>query len=272
MTTTQPFYISPPSPTNSSQSSTSTASSDFFNPSTLPFPAPLSRATFSTPDFDPTNYLSTLTTRFQTLSDLQSELTALSGQINAELVDLVNENYEGFLELGGRLRGGEEKVEEVRVGLLGFERGVEEVRGQANTEAERVRVGMDGVREVRRGMRVGRALLEWEERVRLLEEELGLKTREGEEGGAWVETMESSDEDEGDVAGRAKLTRKAECFSMARLLAERVGNEHPFLVAEQGRVKSVKDRLLLDVDAEIRGESDVKGKQQLLRLRAMIDE
>ena len=271
MTTTKPFYISPPSPTNSSHSSVSTASSDLFNSSTLPFPAPLSRTTFSTPDFDPTAFLSTLTTRFQTLSDLQSELTSLSSHINAELVDLVNENYEGFLDLGGRLRGGEERVEEVRVGLLGFERGVVEVRGRAKAEAERVKVGMKGMREVRRAMRVGRALLEWEERVRGLEKDLGLRPQE-EEDGTWKEGMESSDEDEDDVVGRAKLRRKVECFSMARLLAERIGKEHPFLMAEQGRVKSVKDRLLLDADAEIRAQRDVKGKQQLLRLRAMIEE
>ena len=110
----------------------------------------------------------------------------------------------GFLELGGRLRGGEEKVEEVRVGLLGFERGVEEVRGRARAEAERVKVGMEGVREVRRGMRVGRALLEWEDRVSGLEKDLGLRPREG-EGGTWTEGMESSDEDEDEVVGRAKL-------------------------------------------------------------------
>ena len=268
MTTTQPFYISPPSPTNSSHSSISNASSDLFNPSSLPFPAPLSRTTFSTTDFDPTTYLSTLTTRFQTLSDLQSELSALSTQINAELVDLVNGNYEGFLELGGRLRGGEEKVEEVRVGLLGFESGVEEVRGRARAEAERVKTGMEGVREVRREMRVGRALLEWEERVSGLEKDLGLRPREG-EGGTWTE---SSDEDEDEVVGRASLRRKVECFSMSKLLAERVGKQHPFLMAEQARAKNVKDRLLLDVDAEIRAERDVKGKQQLLRLRAMIEE
>jgi hypothetical protein len=42
----------------------------------------------------------------------------------------VNTNYEQFLSLGSDLKGGEEKVEDVRVGLLGFKRGVEDVRGK----------------------------------------------------------------------------------------------------------------------------------------------
>ena len=32
----------------------------------------------------------------------------------------MNANYEDFLGLGGQLKGGEERVEEVRLGVLGF--------------------------------------------------------------------------------------------------------------------------------------------------------
>jgi hypothetical protein len=47
-------------------------------------------------------------------------LRSRSQLLNKELLDLVNSNYQDFLNLGNSLHGGEEKVEEVRIGLLGF--------------------------------------------------------------------------------------------------------------------------------------------------------
>jgi DNA repair exonuclease SbcCD ATPase subunit len=95
---------------------------------TLPYPAELARNDFLAPDFDAQTYLSSLRNRHQTLEDLRSDLRQRSQLLNRELLDLVNGNYEEFLSLGGDLKGGEEKVEGVRVGLLGFQREVEGIR------------------------------------------------------------------------------------------------------------------------------------------------
>ncbi|KAI5299268.1 hypothetical protein KEM56_003373 [Ascosphaera pollenicola] len=118
------FYLSITTeqlPQSKPTSTTSTTEDDtnIFDPETdvdsLPFPAPLSRATFSDPSFSPTTFLSSLSNRHQSLSDLQLELQDLSRSLAAELLDLVNANYQSFLHLGTALTGGDEKCEEVRL-------------------------------------------------------------------------------------------------------------------------------------------------------------
>ncbi len=81
----------------------------------LPYPEALPRSDFLAPEFDAATYLSTLSGRHQTLEDLRSDLRERSQALSKELLDLVNTNYEQFLSLGSDLRGGEEKVEDVRV-------------------------------------------------------------------------------------------------------------------------------------------------------------
>ncbi|KAJ9130992.1 hypothetical protein NKR19_g9665, partial [Coniochaeta hoffmannii] len=100
----------------------------------LPFPTALPRRDFLAPDFDAATYLSDLhaggpsAARHQSLSDLRTELRERSAAISAELLELVNGHYASFLGLGDELRGGGERVGDVRVALLGFRRQVEEVR------------------------------------------------------------------------------------------------------------------------------------------------
>src|SRR5580700_8340667 len=96
----------------------------------LPYPEALPRSDFLAPNFDALVYLSSLSHRHQTLEDLRSDLRERSQTLSKELLDLVNTNYEEFLSLGSDLKGGEEKVQDVRVGLLGFKRGVEDVRAK----------------------------------------------------------------------------------------------------------------------------------------------
>ncbi|TVY76555.1 hypothetical protein Focb16_v006520 [Fusarium oxysporum f. sp. cubense] len=94
----------------------------------LPFPEALPRADFLAQDFQPAAYLSALPHRHQTLEDLRSDLRDRSAAISSELLELVNSNYTAFLSLGSELRGGDDKVEDVKVSLLGFRRAVEEVK------------------------------------------------------------------------------------------------------------------------------------------------
>ena len=280
------FYISPSHSSDSSISSNDSAS--------LPFPKPLSRSAFLVPEFDATAFLSTLTSRFQTLEDLRSELASLSQQIQTELVDLVNDNYSEFLTLGSSLSGGEEKIEEVRVGLLGFERDVQGLREKVVKERECVAALLSAKKDVMREIAVGRSLLEIEERVGELEIGLGLKEREtanttvfeGAESDLeepkeqWSEEwndeapIESDDEydDDGKTAIPPRLRKRTEQFLMIVTLAGRFQAQHPFLVAEQARVRRIRETLLLDLDAAIRAETDVKGKQEIMRLRSSVEE
>lgn len=280
------FYLSSPTTSTSSLSSNDSSS--------LPFPKPLLRSAFLTPDFEPATFLSTLTSRFQTLEDLRSELASLSQTIQTELVDLVNDNYADFLSLGTSLSGGEEKIEEVRVGLLGFERDVQQLREKVVKERERVADLVREKKQVLREMAVGRGLLEIEQRVGELEVDIGLRGREirapvvvntmeegmddpkEEWGDDWKdeEPVESDDEYENDEqsAVSTRLRKRAEQFLMIVVLMERYDPNHPFLLAEQGRIRRLRQTLLLDLDAAIRAESEVQGKQEIMRLRSSVEE
>jgi conserved oligomeric Golgi complex subunit 2 len=282
------FYLaSPASTSNSSLSST--------DPDTLPFPKPLDRSSFITPDFDPAAFLATLTNRFQTLEDLRSELATLSQTIEGELVDLVNDNYADFLNLGSSLHGGEDKIEEVRVGLLGFERDVKGLREKVEAERSKAVVLLQEKKEVMREINAGRALLEIHQRVEDLELDLGLKEKavapvevkaetddgdddapDGEQEWDSVWDDEPVEEDDADVSGEAELplqlARRVERFLMLKVLVERLGKDHPFNLAEQNRIRKVRETMLLDMDAAIRAQPNVSGKQSIMRLRSDVED
>lgn len=195
----------------------------------------------------------------------------------------MNDNYADFLGLGEKLAGGEEKVEEVRVGLLGLERDVGVLREKVVREQERVRGLVEEKRGLMKEMSVGRGLLEVDERLGELEIELALREREktaveeDDERGEWEEEWDDGvvgeSDDEGDggvVAGR--IRRRVDEFSGVMRLVRRLDEKHPFLVAQQGRIRRIRDVVLLDLDAAIRTASDVKGKQTIMSLRHSVEE
>ncbi|RMZ83950.1 hypothetical protein DV737_g1375, partial [Chaetothyriales sp. CBS 132003] len=263
------------------------------------------------------DFLANLTSRFQTLEDLQAELRQLSATIQTELVDLVNDHYEEFLGLGESLSGGEEQVEEVRLGLMGVERELDVLKERVVRERERVAEAMELKRDVVREANVGSRLLDAERRLAELEFGMGIVSvaekqgeEEGRAGGAsaneesttkWGEEwtredadvrdldLDDEDEDEDDdfdeqdgkddSAAAEKdnrpprpLTRRVEQWLCIKHLLSTCDLHHPFLVAEQPRLKRVKDTLLRDIDAATRARSDAKGKQRLLELRREMED
>jgi len=98
--------------------------------SSLPFPQPLARSAFTAPDFSASAYLSTLHNRHQTLEDLRLELRNRSKDLEKELLDLINTEYVDFVRLGSSLEGGDGKVKDLMVGVLGFAREVEGVKSK----------------------------------------------------------------------------------------------------------------------------------------------
>src|SRR5579862_6606667 len=136
----------------------------------LPYPRPLPRSSFLTPDFTPTSYLSTYAhNRYQTLEDLRNELRQRSQDLAAELLQLVNTDYHDYLSLGDSLRGGGEKVEEVKVGVLAFRGGVEEGREKVRVRRVEVEGLLGERRRIRKDIRLGRGLVEVDRRLEELE-------------------------------------------------------------------------------------------------------
>ena len=214
----------------------------------LPYPKPLARSAFLAPDFDPTTFLSSLNNRFQTLEDLRSELRQRSQDLNKELLDLVNSNYEDFLGLGRDLQGGDEKIEEVRLGVLGFKREVEGLRDNIREQRLEIEQVTERQRKIREQVILGRELLEVDRRIGQLEERLMLVQNGVKEDG--VDELESDAESEDDVEeviAASKIRRRAEEYVYITRLVNKLGPELPFLVAQEERVLRLKQTILLDL-------------------------
>jgi len=245
----------------------------------LPYPEALPRSDFLAPTFSAPAYLSTLSDRHQTLEDLRTDLRERSQALSKELLDLVNTNYEQFLSLGSDLKGGEEKVEDVRVGLLGFKRGVEDVRGKVRERRGEVEGLLGEKRGVSREIALGRKLLEVDERLEELEDRLMVaslgRTVNGSQEDSWSDSEDEDVEDEelavdGAVGGTStkKLQRLVVDCRQVEALTESIGKGHPFIIAQQSRIIRVRNTILLDLSTALKqtavmGES---GKTRLIRI------
>lgn len=243
----------------------------------MPFPAALPRSDFLAPDFDAASYLSSLPHRHQTLEDLRSDLRERSTAISAELLELVNANYTSFLSLGSELKGGEERVEDVRVALLGFRRAVEEIKGRVSERGREVAALNRELVGVRTEIEVGRKMLELDERVEALEGRLAVGAGGG-NGGAGVDSDGSDEEDdEDDESGveegmmgssAVKLAQLAKDYIAVDELADAVGRETQFVRKMEERMIRCRNTILLDLSTALREakKAGVAGQGKLLKL------
>jgi hypothetical protein len=248
---------------SSSNSSTSDLDDD---DETLPYPTPLQRRDFLAPDFSPSDYLSTLHNRHQTLEDLRSELRSRSQLLSKELLDLVNSNYQDFLGLGRSLRSGDEKVEEVRVGLLGFRKEVDTVRQKVAEKEDHVKELVDERLQISKQISVGRSLLELDARLSALESRLMVdmtgKSDLSDEIDDDYEDNETSDEEEDEVSSTvsvSQLRRHIQQYRLLQEIANGVGEEHPFVSAQTPRFIKIRNTLLLDLSTALREARASKG-------------
>ncbi|KAL4991664.1 oligomeric golgi complex component, COG2-domain-containing protein [Aspergillus falconensis] len=251
----------------------------------LPFPEPLSRASFLSPDFDPATYLSSLTNRHQSLEDLRQELRDLDQLLSRELLDLVNENYQDFLSLGIALEGGEEKVEQVRVGLLAFQRDVQSIRDKVEARQRDVAELLKEKKRLRANANIGRVLLDFADRVEVLEKRMMIgEQTPGETPGELSDTesdfLESEDdEDETDNEDRddnapplvslKRLERHLLKYLYLTRLSSRIGDEHPFLLAQQQRMSKIRSALLLDLRKALEQAKQARKKRDTKTLAVL---
>lgn len=250
------------------------------NEDNLPYPEALPRSDFLAPDFDAPNYLSTLSDRHQTLEDLRSDLRERSQALSKELLDLVNTNYEQFLSLGSDLKGGEEKVEDVRVGLLGFKRGVEDVRSKVKERKSEVEGLLAEKKGVSKEIALGRKLLELDARLEELEDKLMVaslgRTVNGAEEEAWSDSEEEDDELEtsgSSGTSTRKLQRLVVDYRHMEDLTASIG-EHPFIVAQESRMQRVKNTILLDLREALKQAvpTNEEGRTKLIRILSIYRE
>lgn len=170
------------------------------------------------------------------------------------MLDLVNENYQDFLSLGGSLQGGEEKIEEVRLGLLGFRRDVGALKDKVGAKQKEVEGLVTERKAIREDIQLGRALLDIDQRLQELEERLTIsiirpaESPEDDEGFSVSSDSENGTEDEqsGGVP-TSRLQRHAQQYMYVTKLRDKIGRDHPFLVKQQGRVTRLRNTILLDL-------------------------
>ncbi len=227
-----------------------------------------------TPDFDPATYLSSLRNRHQTLEDLRTELRTRSQDISKELLDLVNENYQDFLLLGSSLRGGDEKVEEVNLGLLGFKREIQALKSKVDERKKEVEHLVSQKKEIRRQMQLGRALLDVDYRLGELEGSLMIMSSEasqtGKAGEVDHDTSESDEESDDSQEARSttsRLDRHVRNYLLARRGMERIGTYHPCMAHQETRMTRIKNTILLDLGNALK-QSSTREDEQTTRLLA----
>ena len=275
--------LSTPARRRSPHSSHSTFDDDYDDDEdTLPYPTELPRADFLSPDFDPQVYLSGLRNRHQTLEDLRSDLRQRSQQLNKELLDLVNGNYEEFLSLGRELRGGEEKVEGVRVGVLGFQREVDGVRKTVNSRVEEMGDLLAERKRVRRDVALARALLEVHGRIEDLEHSLGLGySADSEDKDALSDGEEDDYEDEdGMNAAEAilphipfkKLQRHTIQYLVILRQIDCIGPQQVLLQAQRSKLDEARRTILVDLGSALRAAQSSKREEVVLGILRMYDD
>ncbi|KAI1420055.1 oligomeric golgi complex component, COG2-domain-containing protein [Xylaria sp. FL1777] len=234
----------------------------------LPFPAALPRTDFLAPTFSAAEYLSSLPHRHQTLEDLRSDLRERSAAIGTELLELVNANYASFLGLGDELRGGEDRVEDVRVALLGFRRAVEEVRSRARERGVEATGLTRELGAVRREVEMGRKMIELDDRISALEGRLAIGSMAGDSEESDEDAEEDDDDGEAVGTSTAKLTQLANDYVAVDELSDEIGRDVPFVRKIEERMMRCRNTLLLDVNAALKEAKKAgdPGRAKLLKL------
>lgn len=102
----------------------------------LPTARKISRDSFATPEFDVDSFL-TSHHHYQTLEDIQEQLSHWSEVLEKELVDLINLDYSKFVGLGESLNQGRPKVKDMEVETLAFQNEVKKIQSKLkNDESE----------------------------------------------------------------------------------------------------------------------------------------
>lgn len=224
-----------------------------------------------------------MTNRHQSLEDLRQELRSLGQVLNRELLDLVNENYQDFLSLGTALRGGEEKVEGVKVGLLSFQRDVKTIRDNVEARRKEVEELLNEKRRMRSGADVAKDLLDYADRVEELEYRLMIRDKSSGDSEAdhsdtdsdiYGSEGEDSGEDEELPDGATpvslkRLERHIQKYVFLISISKRVGESHPFLLSQQARASKVKSTVLLDLKTALEQAKQVGDKRDARTMRVL---
>jgi hypothetical protein len=171
------------------------------------------------------------------------------------------------------LHGGEEKVEEVRVGLLGFRKEIDGLNKVVEEREQEVGELLEERRDVREKIEFGRRLVDYDARLKELEEDLDINVtvKEGNRDDYVSDSEEDEDEDDEDDASYgvsvAKVRRNVMQYKLIQELEKSIG-EHPFIAAQAARMTKVRSTLLLDLSTALQQAKSAggSGSGRLMRI------
>ncbi|TGZ84803.1 hypothetical protein EX30DRAFT_392221 [Ascodesmis nigricans] len=240
----------------------------------FPFPAPLPREPFSdiSHTFSPHEFLASLRNRHQTLEDLRSELRTRSQDLERELVELVNRDYADFIGLGSSVKGGEQRVEDLKMGLLSFRREVEGVVAKLMKAREEVERELRAKEAIRKKKTLARNLLTVAQRIEELSTLLLLHdTRDA----ALSSGPPGLLEDGESLTSTRRLKKLVYCWVYLRdFLLPKIPASHPFIKAQEPRMETIRKTILIDLASamkEARGEKNDKRCLEIMGLYADMD-
>jgi len=180
----------------------------------------------------------------------------------------VNNEYQAFLGLGQDLRGGGDKVDEVKVGLLGFQKGVGGIRDvvkERRRDADRL---VREREEISRDIAYGRGLLLVAEKVDELEEVLVLGDKNTQNEDDWSDEEEDDESDRDSESGEtgplvnfARLRRLVHMYVTTRNQVDYLGgSSQPFLAKLSDRIQTIRQTLLIDLGTALKQAKELKAK------------
>ncbi|KAF3153056.1 hypothetical protein TWF594_000101 [Orbilia oligospora] len=239
--------------------------------SSLPFPQPLPRSAFITTDFSASSYLASLH-RHQTLEDLRAELRTRSKDLERELVELVNRDYADFVGLGSSLRGGEGKVNDLKLGVMGFAREIEGVKEKVVKVSNEMEKDMVVKKEIARKKALARNLLTFDSRLSQLESLLLLKGQN--EADDHILTLDLDETSNSSLTSLPRLQKLVTSYLYLKHVLSKIPPTHPFVKAQGKRLKQAKQtlsddlsRALKECRAELKGEGQGENERKELEGR-----
>ncbi|KAK9446859.1 oligomeric golgi complex component, COG2-domain-containing protein [Limtongia smithiae] len=225
-----------------------------FDANGLPFPKPIPRSAFSTPQiFSPDTFLLSQH-RYKRLEDLHAQLSGWSTTLHKELVELINSEYADFVGLGRSVAGAPARVQDAQLAIIGFTRDVSGFKEKLVSVLGEVEEGLRRKRELREMDKLGRKLLLFGQRLQQLE--LALHTSEGslfESQAARIHALSH------EFVGITRMLNSVPSVPSVPATASTPGAEakpnakqHPYIAAQLPRLITARDTLSAQIMGELK--------------------
>ncbi|GAN06528.1 conserved oligomeric Golgi complex subunit 2 [Mucor ambiguus] len=251
---------------------------DEFISSVQPLPSnAVERSAFTAPDFDPDTFLSSR--RHLGLERMKAELNTHLKQLKTELVELINRDYQDFINLSTNLKGVDKDIEELKAPLADMEIQVKSVREHFQGVIDSLELQLQSRAQLRDKKSVLKLLLNIHDSVTKVEDLLGINSD------LVKHSFESTEHDHvvvvDDNLGK-QIERVAIEYNQMQHLVRR-GKNLAFVTENEWRITRIKDTMeqklskaLSAALSQIRlGEVTKATKQSLtecLRTYALIDQ